>query len=70
MRVQVPATAGVMLAMLLFSPPRAAAELRHLALAAKVNHDVGTFTLTSQSGDPSTEYINSTGVELAVRFGR
>jgi hypothetical protein len=27
------------------------------------------FTLTSKSGDPSTEYINSTGVELAVRFG-
>jgi hypothetical protein len=28
------------------------------------------FTLTSRSGDPSTEYINSTGVEIAVRFGR
>ena len=28
------------------------------------------FTLTSRSGDPSTEYVNSTGVELAVRFGR
>jgi hypothetical protein len=28
------------------------------------------FALTSTGGDPSTEYINSTGVELAVRFGR
>ena len=27
------------------------------------------FTLTSRRGDPSTEYINSTGVEIAVRFG-
>src|SRR5688572_24707557 len=28
------------------------------------------FVLTSQRGDPSTEYINATGVEIAVRFGR
>ncbi len=28
------------------------------------------FVLTSRSGDPSTEYINATGVEIAVRFGR
>jgi hypothetical protein len=28
------------------------------------------FVLTSKRGDPSTEYINSTGVEIAVRFGR
>jgi hypothetical protein len=28
------------------------------------------FTLTSKSGDPSTEYVNATGVELAIRFGR
>jgi hypothetical protein len=27
------------------------------------------FTLTSRSGDPATEYINSTGVEIAIRFG-
>ena len=27
------------------------------------------FTLTSKSGDPSTEYVNATGVELAIRFG-
>lgn len=27
------------------------------------------FTLTSRRGDPSTEYINSTGVEIAIRFG-
>jgi hypothetical protein len=28
------------------------------------------FTLVSTGGDPGTEYINSTGVEIAVRFGR
>jgi len=28
------------------------------------------FVLTSRRGDPSTEYINATGVEIAVRFGR
>ena len=28
------------------------------------------FVLTSKSGDPSTEYINATGVEIAIRFGR
>ena len=28
------------------------------------------FTLTTTTGDPGTEYVNATGVELAVRFGR
>ena len=28
------------------------------------------FVLTSRGGDPSTEYINATGVEIAIRFGR
>ena len=28
------------------------------------------FTLTTHSGDPGTEYVNATGIELALRFGR